>query len=582
MCGQNLGEPDAGSVESFPTRSAGFEISVEKVPTPRGTVEAERKHVTVLFSDLSGYTAMAEKLDPEEVKEITSRISGEVAKIVDRYEGFIEKYIGDAVVALFGVPKAHEDDHVRAIKAAREMHELVDGVGHKYEQKIGKRVTFHSGIATGLVVTGEVNLEKGTHGVAGDTINLASRLSGLAKPGEILVGEGTYRQANGAFSFEKLEPVSVKGKAEPVIPYRLIETKADATRGLATQGIRSPLVGRNAEFAAIKASVNRLLDGQGGILSVIGEAGLGKSRLMAEIRYYFAHEHLLWLEGRTLSYGQKMSYWPFREILWQYTGITEDDRDADAWEKFEAKITALFTDESGEILPYLASLIGLEVKGEAGENLKRLDGESTGKQVYLSSRGFFERLAQNQPLVLIFEDLHWADESSTLLIEHLFPLINRVPLLICGVSRLEANVPAARLKDTALKDHERRYTEIRLNPLSPTESTQLMDNLLEIENLPGRVRQVILQKAEGNPFFLEEIMRTLIDRKAVLREGNHWKATPVIETLVIPDTVQGGDHRPDRSARRGAQSSAPHRVRHRPFLPLPPPQSSSGGSPGAR
>ena len=409
---------------------------------------------------------MSEKLDPEEVKEITTRIFGEVAKIVDRYEGFVEKYIGDAVVALFGVPKAHEDDHLRAVRAAKEIHELVVGIGKEHEGRIGKRLTFHTGIATGLVITGEINLEKGTHGVAGDTINLASRLSGLAKPGEILLAESTYHQSYGAFSFERLEAVAVKGKAKPVTPYKLLGEMSDATRGLAPQGISSPLVGRNAEIAAVKGCLERLLDGHGGILSVIGEAGLGKSRLMAEIRHYFAHESLLWLEGRTLSYGQKMSYWPFREILWRYAGITEDDGDADAWEKFETKVVDLFPADSREILPYLASLIGLEVKGELALNLKHLDGESVGKQIYLSSRRFFERLART-PLVLVFEDLHWADESTILLIEHLFPLINRVPLLICGVSRPEVGSPASRMRDTALSDYEGQYTEIRLTPLSP-------------------------------------------------------------------------------------------------------------------
>jgi class 3 adenylate cyclase/tetratricopeptide (TPR) repeat protein len=501
--------------------------------------EPERKHVTVLFSDLSGYTAMSEKLDPEEVKEITSHIFAEVSSIVARHDGFIEKYIGDAVVALFGVPKAHEDDHLRAIRAAQEIHEVIDRVGRQYEEKIGRRLTFHTGLTTGVVVTGEINLEKGTHGVAGDTINLASRLCGLAKPGEILAGESTYLESKGAFSFEKLQLASVKGKSEPVTPYRLLEEKEEPVRGLAAQGITSPLVGRNAEFAAIKGCVNRLLDGQGGILSIIGEAGLGKSRLMAEIRHHYQSENLLVLEGRTLSYGQKLSYWPFREMLWRYAGISEDDAELEAWSKFETKLNTLLPAESQEILPYLASLIGLEVKGTAGENLKHLDGESAGKQIYLSSRRFFERLAQNQPLVLVFEDLHWADESSVLLIEHLFPLISRVPLLICGVSRPEGNVPATRLRDTALKDHERRYTEIRLNPLSPTESVDLMNNLLTVENLPSRIRQIILQKADGNPFFLEEIMRTLIDRKVVLHESGHWKATASIETITIPDTIQG-------------------------------------------
>jgi class 3 adenylate cyclase/tetratricopeptide (TPR) repeat protein len=526
-CGEMLGQ----TAHPLQPQSPAF------VPGP--SPEAERKTVTVLFSDLSGYTAMSEKLDPEEVREITSRIFGEIAKIVDRYEGFVEKYIGDAIVALFGIPQAHEDDQLRAIRAARDIHEVVSTISLDYEEKIKTRLTLHTGITTGLVVTGEINLEKGTHGVAGDTINLASRLSGIAKRGEILVGESTYHQTKGAFSFEKLEPVSLKGKAGPVIPYRLMDEKTEVTRGLATQGISSPLVGRNAEIAALKASVNRLFDGQGGILSVIGEAGLGKSRLMAEIRRHFESEDLLWLEGRTLSYGQQMSYWPFREILWQYAGIAEEDDDTEAWSKFERSITALFPAESAEILPYLASLIGLEVKGDLGESLKHLDGESTGKQIYLSTRRFFERLASIRPLVLTFEDLHWADESTILLIEHLFPLIDRVPLLICGVSRPEANVPAARLRERAFKDHGRRYTEIRLNPLSPTECTDLMDNLLSIENLPARMRQVIVEKADGNPFFIEEIMMTLIDKGAVRHENGHWKVTSSIETITIPDTVQG-------------------------------------------
>jgi class 3 adenylate cyclase/tetratricopeptide (TPR) repeat protein len=511
----------------------------DTIPITRGPTEGERKQVTVLFSDLSGYAALSERLDPEEIKEITSRIFGEVARVVSLYDGFVEKYIGDAVVALFGVPKSHEDDHIRALKAAREIHQSVNVLDPGYVEKIGTRLTFHSGIATGLVVTGEVNLEKGTHGVAGDTINLASRLSGLATPGEILVGESTYLQSKGMFSFERLHPVFVKGKAERVIPYRLLEEKVEPARGLAIQGLASPLIDRTAEVTAIKGCLNRLLDNQGGIFSLIGEAGLGKSRLMAEIRHAFAHEDLLWLVGKTLSYGQKMSYWPFREILWLFTGITEDDNDVEAWEKFEGTIVAQFPADSGEILPYLASLIGLEVRGEFAKNLRHLDGESMGKQIYLSSRRFFERLAHNRPLVLVFEDLHWADESTVLLIEHLFPLINRVPLLMCGVSRPEEGAPAARLRDTALKDYERRYTEIRLNPLSPIECTDLMNNLLNIENLPPRTRQLILQKAEGNPFFVEEIMRTLLDRGAVRYENGHWKATSRVETITIPNTIQG-------------------------------------------
>ncbi len=541
QCGLALFSPqEAAPLDSPKGRSSASKPPAGEIGTQRDSTEGERKLVTVLFSDLSGYTALAEKLDPEEVKQITSRVFAGVARVVSRHEGFVEKYIGDAVVALFGVPRSHEDDHLRALRAACEIRESVAALSTGYEEKIGAHLAFHTGITTGLVVTGEVNLEKGAYGLAGETLNLASRLCAIAKPGEILVGESTSLKSAGAFSFERLDAVFVKGRTEPVIPYRLLGEKKEPSRGFAGLGLSSPLVGRTAEIAALKGCVNRLLDGQGDILSLIGEAGLGKSRLLAEIRHAFSHEGLLWLEGRTLSYGQQMSYWPFREILWQLTGITEDDSETEAWNRLEKRIVDLFPAESGEILPYLAALIGLEVKGDLGRSLQRLDGEAMGKQIYLSSRRFFERLARSSPLVLVFEDLHWADESTVLLIEHLFPLVNRAPLLICGVSRPETGAPASRLRETALKDHERRYTEIRLGPLSLTECTDLMNNLLAIENLPSRTRQLILQKADGNPFFVEEIMRTLVDKDAVRRDpGGRWKATSQIETVAIPDTIQG-------------------------------------------
>lgn len=521
----------------------GHKLEQEAVQRPEPSIEGERKQVTVLFSDLSEYTAISERLDPEEVKNIMSRIFGEVTQVVAKYDGSIQKFMGDAVVAFFGVPRAHEDDPIRAIRAAKEIHEIIDAMSHQFEPRIKKPLSMHTGINTGLVVTGEVIMDKGTLGVTGDAVNVASRLSGLAKPGEILVGKDTYHQAGGYFAFEKLEPTKVKGKTEPVPVYRVVEERVKVGRigGLATQGISSPLVGRDAEFVAIKGCVNRLLDGQGGILSVIGEAGLGKSRLMAEIRNQTDLSSLQWLEGRTLSYGQKISYWPFQEMLRQYAEITEDDNDTEVWQKLESRITELFTTETGEILPYLASLMTLTVKGEYAEGVKYLDGEAMGRQVFLASRRFFERLAQSQPLMLVFEDLHWADESSTLLLEHLLPLITRAPILICGVSRPEPKTPVFRFREIASKDFDRRYTEIRLGPLSQTEGTQLMKNLVEIENLPTRVREVIVNKAEGNPFFLEEIMRSLIDRKAVVRDSisGRWRATAQIETVTIPDTIQG-------------------------------------------
>ena len=520
--------------------------AVEREKTVPET-EGERKHITVLFSDLSGYTTMSEELDPEEVKEIMDRIFGEIAQVVTKYEGFIEKFIGDAVMALFGVPKGHEDDPVRAIWAAKEIHDIVETMSPQIEERVGRPLSMHAGINTGLVVTGEVDMEKGTHGVAGDTINLASRLSSLAKAGEILVGPDTYRQAEGYFVFEPLGPTKVKGKAKPVQAYRVVGQKAgrERLRGLAIEGISSPLIGRDTEFAALTSCMKGLLEGKGGIVSIIGEAGFGKSRLMAEISDHAVKEQnrsfLLWLEGRSLSYGQAISYWPFQEILLKYAGITENDGEGEAWRKLESSVSKLLGEDAGEVLPYLATLLTLEVKGEHYAGVKYLDGEAMGRLIFLATRRFFERLAQTRPVVLVFEDLHWMDESSALLLEHLLPLVHRVPLLVCFIGRPHSRTRAAKLPEIARKDYDNQFIEISLSPLSETYSAQLMRNLLEINNLPARVGKMIIQKTEGNPFFLEEVIRSLRDSGVLVLDhaGGRWRATAQVEAVTIPDTVQG-------------------------------------------
>jgi class 3 adenylate cyclase len=295
-CGQNL----KGAVETE-----------ESAPA----LEGERKHVTVLFSDLSGYSAMSEKLDPEEVKEIMSRIFGEIAQVVAKYGGFIEKFVGDAVMVLFGVPKTHEDDPVRAIRAAREIHDLIEDISPEIEKKIGQPISMHTGVNTGLVVTGEVITEKGIHGVSGDTINLASRLQGLAKAGEILVGQDTYRQAEGHFTFESLEPTMVKGNADPVQIHKVLSQKEKPVTIHRLSGLRADLVGRKAELAQLEEAVENLREGKGRIFSICGGAGTGKSRLLEEFKATFDLDRIQWLEGHAYPYSQNIPYFPLIDLL---------------------------------------------------------------------------------------------------------------------------------------------------------------------------------------------------------------------------------------------------------------------------
>ncbi len=523
--------------------------------TERGQLEqlvaGERRVVTLLFCDVIGSTAMAEKLDPEEWARIIQRALKYLIGQVHRHAGTVAQVMGDGILAIFGAPAAHEDDPQRAVRAGLGIIEDIRVYHEQLQRERGLDFNVRVGIHTGLVVVGNVGEgQQVEYTAVGDTVNLAARMEQTARPGTAQTSAETYRLIEQMFECEPLGEIQVKGKSRPVRTYRVIGLKAQPgpQRGLEREGLHSPLVGREAEFAAVKECLDRLIKGQGGIVGIFGEAGVGKSRLIAEIKQDAPAERLHWLEGHTLSYGQTIPYWPFQEILRCYADITNNDSEDQAWRKLESKIADLFPENAvgtaptvAEILPYLASLLAITVKGDFIERVKYLDGEALGKQIYLASRRFFERLARTRPVALVFEDLHWMDEASVGLLEHLLPLVESVPLMILGLSRPYRNTPAARLGEAIAKNHAADYIEIHLAPLSQDDSAQLVRNLLEIEDLPAPVRAMILSKAEGNPFFLEEILRALIDLGAIQRDptSRRWRATAQIESLAIPDTVQG-------------------------------------------
>ena len=504
----------------------------------------ERKLVTIMFVDMAGFTSLAETMDPEAVRNLVNTCFEALVPVIETYGGTVTKFIGDAIESVFGAPVAHENDPERALSCALE---IMDAMA-RFNAAQGTDLGLHLGINTGLVIAGGIgSTERQDYAVTGDAINLAARLEDASERGEILVGPDTYRLTSSSFAFETLAPIRVQGKREPVQVYRLVGRKEEQgrKRWLDTQRITSPLVGREAEFSSVTACIERLNEGQGGLLFLTGEAGLGKSRLMAEVRKRTlsgdSDPPLRWLEGRALSFGETMSYWPFQGILWQWAGITEEDSEAQAWDKLQRRVWALFARDTGEVLPYLASLLSLEVRAPYADRVKHLDGDAMGHQIYLTSRRFFERLAQERPLVLVFEDLHWVDRSSAELLEHLLPLVERVPLLICIVSRSGSETPAMHLREVSAREHASCYTEVRLAPLSQAESRQLIDNLLQIDDLSPQAREMIAGKAEGNPFFVEEIVRALIDAGAVVRDRStgQCRATEQVESITIPDTIQG-------------------------------------------
>ena len=353
------------------------------------------------------------------------------------------------------------------------------------------------GLNSGFVVVGKIgdNLRM-DYTAIGDTTNLAARLESLAGSGEIYLSEATYRSAEGSIFCEALGQKTVKGKADRVAVYRLEGVRArPVARGTPQDGgIGSALVGRDGEVASLRRGVEGVLGGKGGVVFVRGEAGIGKSRLVAEVRSGLADDGLLWLEGRAFSYARTISYWPFLEIIRTSVGITEEDSEEQSWTKLAAHTEELFATQPMEVLPYLGTLLGLRVEADLEERVKFLDGRSMGAQILLSSRRFFEQLAQKQPVVLVFEDLHWIDESSVELLEHLLPLVGVVPLLLIGTARSEDQDAIGRLRLRARELDDERVTEIELSPLATSEGQRLLEGLIG-KSLSPAERTLILGKA---------------------------------------------------------------------------------------
>jgi class 3 adenylate cyclase/tetratricopeptide (TPR) repeat protein len=521
--------------------------ALEKGEPASLALAGERRVLTVLFCDVKGSTAMAEKLDPEEWADIMKHAFAYLIPPVTHHDGIVARLMGDALLAFFGAPTAHEDDPQRAVRAGLEIVEGITGYREQLQRERGLDFNVRVGVNTGLVFVGAIGADRRVEYTAvGDTMNLAARMEQTARPGSVQITEQTFKLVEPWFEFEPLGGIQVKGKREPVLAYRVLRVKArpGRGRGLEGHGLSAPLVGRDQELERIEACVQHLYEREeGGIVGIIGEAGLGKSRLVAEAKFFASSKRssVLWLEAQALSFGQTISYWPFQQILRGWAGISEEDDTDTSLTKLESCVRGLYGEETTDYLPYLANLLALEVRGEYAERVKYLDGDAMGKQIFLTSRRFFERLAHAQPMVLIFEDLHWMDESSTLLLEHLLPLVETVPILIFGVSRPERETSAARLLELCRRDFADRYTEVRLAPLSESDSIRLINDLLDIENMPARLRELIVDKADGNPFFLEEVIRTLIDADAVIRDASsgRWRATAQIEAIHIPNTIQG-------------------------------------------
>lgn len=500
--------------------------------------KSERRHVTVLFSDLSGYTAMTERLDPEEVRKILDSVFQKISEIIEKHDGFIERYIGDSVMAVFGMPRTHEDDPVRAVQAAFEIHNAVKAMGSKLQEKIGRPIFMHTGINSGLVVTGQINADTGSHGLTGLTINLASRLESLSKDDEILVGHDTFRMTEPFFNFQELKPVHVKGRTEALKIYKAESKKKLNTRK--PQG-GSFFSGREQEISVLTAVFSQVFNsGIGHIVIISGDPGIGKSRLVQEFKTRPSPFGLLWLKGRASSSHNEKSYGPFAEIVKAFAEIN-DTGDGQETSRLEEKLTEILSNEAADVLPYLSMVLSIKGRQDWTEKSIHLDSESFKSNIFRAFYLLFKRLNNKAHLVIELEDFHWADQSTVDLLEHLMKLVMDTPLIILIVTRDQKGTPASSLinrLDTLCLEH---CSKIRLTPLSEQKILELVGQKLDSGSISSQLSALILRKCEGNPLFLEELCRTLEQGNLIIKDDITGQITikPHTGKIPIPDTLRG-------------------------------------------
>ena len=504
-----------------------------------GHIQGERRQVTVIFADVSGFTALSETLDPEEVASFMNECLKDLADAVYQYEGVVDKFIGDCIMAVFGAPIALEDDAERALHAALSMRHRVELFNQRRSDRLKEPLALHIGINSGTVIAGNVGNDlRMSYTVMGDTVNIASRLEGAATRGQIFVSQSTYRLAAGAFRFLPLDPIQVKGKREPLKVYELLEARVQPEKIRGLEGLVSPLIGRERESAAITAALARTKAGKSAIVLVYGDAGVGKSRLLREIRASNS-EKITWLEGRCFSSTQTLSYGPILDLLRRHIGIADEQHVDEQQMALRQHVTTYFVNEP-VVYAILARLLSLPLTTADEHLIKEIAGAEFRTRLFDIIERELIGLSAQQPVVALLEDLHWADQSSIDLLNHVLPLTRKARLtFICAIRSRQEPVATWEKLNPVLAGLSEHVVEVSLQPLSTEGSRTLIAQLLGGFSLPESLAADIVDKSDGNPFFLEEVLRSLIEGGTLASEAGAWRVTASAITPAVPDTIQG-------------------------------------------
>jgi class 3 adenylate cyclase/tetratricopeptide (TPR) repeat protein len=496
----------------------------EKILSGKNAIEGERKQVTVLFADIAGFTAISEQLDPEEVHALMDGCFARLTEAVHRYEGTVNQYTGDGVMALFGAPIAHEDHPQRALLAALAIQEAMQAYGERLQRDKAIDFRLRIGVNTGLVVVGRIgdNLRM-DYTAQGDTTNLAARLQALAEPGTVLVGEPTYRLTQGYFTFRPLGARQLKGRASAMV-FEVTGRQPGRTRiDVAAEHGLTTFVGRRRELELLEALLAKTKGGLGQIVGVVGDAGVGKSRLLLEFRRLMQQEDVAYLEGRCLSYGQSILYLPLVDILKKYFAI-EGESDHTIRELVTSGTEPLGIATS-EIAPYLFALLS----GQTDETLQELAPEVRRKQTFEALWALLLAISRQRPLVLVVEDLHWLDQPSEAFLRFLGESLAAAPLMLLVTYRPGYH------HSWVDKSY---YSRITLQPLSEAESGTLIASVLGVADIPRDLHALIGRKGEGNPFYLEEITKSFLERGIIQRADVGYRLSRALTPSDVPETIQ--------------------------------------------
>ncbi|HKY59913.1 MAG TPA: AAA family ATPase [Gemmatimonadota bacterium] len=509
---------------------------------PAGESVGETRLLTVLFTDLSGSVAATHGLDPEAAADRVNEVLDVMAAAIVRYDGRIDRYLGDGVLAFFGTPRAHEDDPVRAISAALEIRDEIE--------RRGFRAT--SGINTGEVYLGRIGSDRHAEFSAlGPVINLAARLQSKAEPGQVLVGEGTYRTARRSFEFRPLT-LEVKGVPQPVRAHLAIRPlpRPEKVRGI--EGVRAELVGRREEMERLIHAFEAVVAGHGRVVAVVGEAGIGKSRLIGELSRLVERRRaleeansgeaeVLWLDGRCFETTTGTSYAPFVDLFHGLLG--DGGRTAATPDRVATVLDDLVAggemppDRASDARHLLARLVGPPADSE--DPFHDAPPEQIRNQIFLAIRDLLAALSRRQPLVVFLDDLHWADALSLELSFFLMEATEGAPYLLLCAYRPGVDHPTRDLESIGVRRAHGRFDAIRLARLTDAESDRLLEALVPLADAGAGVREILLERAQGNPLFLEEMLRSLVDQGVVVRDGDEWRLVAERGVSEVPATIQG-------------------------------------------